>query len=92
MRRQKHFYEKTYICNERRKNETAAGYDSGLRSRSIVIGADVFFEYANHFLIRGAEINIHTAAEMANTASFPSALFSPVFIRSDAEFYGFETP
>lgn len=79
MRRRKHFYEKTYICNEHRKNETAAGYDSGLRSRAIVIDADVFFDYANHFLIRGAEINIHTATETANTASLPFSLFLLVF-------------
>ena len=73
------FTKKPTSATNTEKNETAAGYDSGLRSCAIVIGADVFFEYANHFLIRGAEINIHTAAEMANTASLPSSLLPRFF-------------
>ena len=75
MRRPKRFSERDFAKADRRKNNTAAGYDSGLRSRAIVIGADVFFDYANHYLIRGAEINIQTATETANATSLPSALF-----------------
>ena len=68
------FFERSNGKDLQRKQKPLAGKHSGYRSRAIVFGADGFFDYANHFLIRGAEINIHTAAEMANTASLPSSL------------------
>lgn len=61
MRRPKLFSERDFVKADRRKNNTAAGNDSGYLLCAIVIGADVFFDYANQFLIRGGEINIQTA-------------------------------
>ena len=79
MRRRKRFFRKKQRERSPEKTKTACRKTRGYRSRTIVFGADVFFEYANHFLIRGAEINIHTAAEMANTASLPSSLLHRFF-------------
>ncbi len=73
------FFERSNGKDLQRKQKPLAGKHSGYRSRTIVFGADVFFDYANHFLIRGAEINIQTATETANTASLPSSFFCLFF-------------